>query len=174
MIIRPETSADYEAIAKVVEAAFGRENEARLVGLLREPPSYVPALALVAEEAGRIVGHVMISYATLRREHDEVRVLSLAPLAVLPECQKEGIGAALMREGIARADALGEPLIVLLGHPAYYPQFGFERARQHGIEPPSAHIPDAAFMMLRLANYDRSLRGDIVYSPAFEVVAETA
>jgi predicted N-acetyltransferase YhbS len=63
--------------------------------------------------------------------------------------------------------------VIVEGIPAYYPQFGFERARQHGIEPPSAHIPDAAWMVLRLANYDLSLRGDVVYSPAFEVVAPT-
>jgi putative acetyltransferase len=65
-------------------------------------------------------------------------------------------------------------VVIVEGIPAYYPRFGFERARLHGIEPPSPHIPDAAFMMLRLANYDPSLRGDIVYSPAFDVVAEPA
>jgi len=167
VIIRPEQLEDYEAIARVVRAAFeGRPNEARLVELLRAPPTYIPELALVAGEDGAIVGHIMISYATL--EGDETRqVLSLAPVSVAPERQGEGIGGALMRESIARADALGEPAIVLLGHPMYYPRFGFESARALGIEPPSPRFPDAAWMARKLSKYDARWRGRGVYPSAF-------
>ncbi len=166
MTIRPERPADYDRIAVVVAAAFGRENEARLVGLLRDLPNYVPELALVAEEDGAVVGHIMISYVTL--QGDEARqVLSLAPVAVAPERQGEGIGGALIREAVARADALGEPLVVLQGHPAYYPRFGFERARPLGIEPPGPHVPDAAWMARKLSKYDARWCGRVVYPPAF-------
>ena len=111
MIIRPEQPADYEAIAQVVQAAFGRENEARLVELLRAPETYIPELALVAEEDGVVVGHIMTTYVTLEGASTR-RVLSLAPLAVVPERQKDGIGGVLMRESIARAaGARGEGVL---------------------------------------------------------------
>jgi putative acetyltransferase len=168
--IRPEQKADYAAVAAVVEEAFGDPNVARLVELLRASEYYVPELALVAED-GAVVGHIMFSYVTLLRAHDERRVLCLSPLAVRPEQQRKGIGAALVRAGIARAEEHGEPLVIVEGIPAYYPKFGFERARLHGIEPPSEKILDAAFMVLRLTGYDPSLRGQIIYSPAFDIVS---
>jgi putative acetyltransferase len=171
--IRPEQPADYEAIAQVVEAAFGDPNVVRLVERIRESEHYVAELSLVAERDGHVVGHMMFSYVTLRRAHDEKPVLVLSPLAVRPDCQKDGVGTALVRAGIAEAEARNEPLVIVEGIPAYYPRFGFERARLHGIEPPSAHIPDAAFMVLRLTNYEPSYRGMIIYSPAFDVVSAT-
>jgi len=170
--IRPETPADHEAIARVVAAAFDDENVVRLVERIRESEFYVPELSLVAEQDGAVVGHIMFSCVTLRCANDEKRVLILSPLAVSPERQKEGIGSALVNAGIAGAEAHNEPLVIVEGIPAYYPRFGFERARPLGIEPPSPHIPDAAFMILRLFNYDSSLCGTIAYSPAFDIVSE--
>ncbi len=146
----------------------------RLVERIRASEFYVPVLALVAERDGAIAGHVMFSYVTLRREHDEKRVLILSPLAVSPAAQREGIGSALVRSGIAGAESRGEPLVIVEGIPTYYPRFGFERARTHGIEPPTTKIPDAAFMVLWLSTYEPSLRGTIAYPRAFDVVAETA
>ncbi len=171
LAIRPERPKDYESVARVVEGAFGDANVARLVDRIRDSEHYVPGLSLVAEREGEIVGHVMFSYVTLRRERDEMPVLILSPLAVTPERQKDGIGSALVKAGIVGAEARNEPLVIVEGIPAYYPRFGFERAREYGIEPPSAHIPDAAFMVLRLSNYEPGLRGTVVYSPAFDVVA---
>ena len=162
--IRQETSADYQAVSRVVAAAFGRENEARLVERLRETPNYVPELSLVAEEDGAIVGHVMFTYVTL---DDDERVLCLAPLSVTPERQKDGIGGALIKEGAARADALREPLVVLVGHPAYYPRFGFEQARPLGLEPPPG-THDAVFMALKLSAYDAKVRGRVSWPAVFE------
>ncbi len=166
--IRAEAPSDHEAISTIVEAAFGRRMEARLVELLRESDCYLPDLTLVAEQGGEIVGHVMISYATLRRADDEVRVLSLAPFAVAPKRQNDGIGSALMRESISRADETKEPLVMLIGHPNYYPRFGFERARPLGIEPPPPGAPDAVFMVRKLSNYDESYQGQLIYPQAFE------
>ena len=167
MIIRTEQPADYAAISRVVAAAFGRENEARLVERLRETPNYVPELALVAEENAAVAGHVMFTYVTLEDNDDARRVLCLAPLSVTPERQNGGIGGALIREGVARAGALGEPLVVLTGHPGYYPRFGFEPARPLGLEPPPG-TPDAAFMVLRLSQYNPNVRGRVSWPTVFE------
>jgi putative acetyltransferase len=167
VVVRPERPADHAAIAEVVEAAFGQPNEVKLVELVRESDGYVPELALVAEQDGAIVGHTMFTYVTLRGEEDR-EVLLLAPVAVAPQRQSLGIGSALVRAGLERADARHEPLVVVQGHPTYYPRFGFESARSHGIKPPSPDIPDAAFMVLRLAAYDARHRGQIVYPPAFD------
>jgi putative acetyltransferase len=141
---------------------------------LRSSEGYVPELSLVAEDDGGVIGFIMFSYVSLQRENGDRPVLCLSPLAVQPEQQRRGIGAALVREGVARAEQREEPLVIVEGIPAYYPQFGFERARSYGLEPPSDTIPDAAFMVLRLAQYDRSLRGKIVYSPPFDAVAPPA
>lgn len=149
-----------------MQAAFGRANEARLVELLRAPETYIPELALVAEENDTIVGHIMTTYVTLEGESTR-RLLSLAPVSVVPERQRDGIGGALMRESIARADAMSEPLIVLLGHPSYYPRFGFESARVLGIEPASPQYADAAWMARKLSKYDAKYRGRVVYPGAF-------
>jgi putative acetyltransferase len=168
MIIRPERTSDYDGIAAVVEAAFKQPDEARLVEALRRAGHVVPELTLVAEDESDIVGHVMQSYVTLRGDEDR-RVLALAPLAVAPARHRDGIGGALMRETIRRADERGEPLIVLLGHPAYYPRFGFENARALGVEPPAPAFPDAAFMVRKLAAYDERYRGTVIYPPEWGI-----
>jgi putative acetyltransferase len=162
MIIRPEESNDHTGIATVVEAAFGQPDEARLIEALRRAGHVVPELTLVAVDGDDIIGHVMQSYVTLRRDED-LRVLAQAPLAVVPARQRDGIGGALMRETIRLADERREPLIVLLGHPAYYPRFGFENARALGIEPPTPAFPDAAFMVRRLSAYEPRYRGAVIY-----------
>lgn len=168
MIIRPEHPSDYDRITAVIEAAFGQPDEAQLVDALRGAGHAIPELTLVAEHDSIIVGHVMQSYVTLRGDEDR-RVLALAPLAVAPARQRDGIGGALMRETVRRADERGEPLIVLLGHPAYYPRFGFENARALGIEPPVPSFPDAAFMVRRLSAYDEPVRGIVVYPPEWGI-----
>lgn len=168
MIIRPETPQDHAAIARVVAAAFGRADEARLVEALRDAGHLVPELTLVAEDAGEVVGHVMQSYVTLRGDEDR-RVLALAPLSVTPERQSDGIGSALTRATVRLADLRGEPLIVLLGHPTYYPRFGFQNARALGVEPPTPDFPDAAFMVKRLSSYDAAYRGTVVYPPEWGI-----
>lgn len=169
MIVRPETPDDFEAIQALVAAAFGRGNEAELVRLLRASDAYLPELALVAEIDDEIAGHILISYVTLLNDDEEFQVLSLAPLAVLPERQNSGIGGALVEAGLEIADERGEPLVVLLGHPEYYPRFGFEVASGYGIEPPYDGVRDAAFMVRRLSAYDARYRGRIQYPSAFEV-----
>lgn len=169
MLIRPETPADFDAIRAVVAAAFTSDVEAKLVDDIRSDPCYRPELALVAEEDGEIVGHVMINHAELHDGETVHRIAMLSPLAVAPARQKDGIGSALVRGAVARTDALGDPVMVLEGSPAYYPRFGFVDARTLGI---TIHLPDwappEAGQALPLSAYDPALRGTVVYPPPFE------
>ena len=171
--IRAEQPDDYDAIAEVVAAAFGSRAEAQLVEAIRASPHYVPELALVAELDGRIVGHVMISFTAIRDEKTERWIAQLSPLAVAPHVHGQGIGSALVRAACAMADDRGEPVVVLEGNPVYYGRFGFEPAAGHHIELPlpSWAPPDAA-QVLRLKNDDPSIRGRVVYPPAFDGVTD--
>lgn len=167
MIVRPETPADRDAVREVQETAFGEVREAELVDAVRASDRYVPELSLVAEEDGEVVGHVMLSYVDL----GDARVLCLAPVGVRPERQGRGIGGALVREALQLADERGEPLVVLIGNPAYYGRFGFRPAEELGLEHPTPVAP-GVFQAIPLAAYDPRLRGRLVYPPAFDVVAE--
>jgi putative acetyltransferase len=172
--IRQEIAADFPAIDTVVREAFGSQVEVDLVHGIRASENYVPELALVAERDRKIIGHTMLSYIALddagQRRH---RVLSLSPLAVSPDAQKQGIGSALIAEAVRRADARGEPLIVLEGSPDYYPRFGFKYAPNYGIsiDLPSWARKEAA-MVYPLSAYDPDVKGHVVYPPAFHPAAE--
>jgi putative acetyltransferase len=157
----------------VVERAFGGPVETQLVDAIRASPNFVPEWSLVALVDNQIVGHVLVSYVMLHDVNAQDRICSLAPLAIDPDHQRRDIGGALTRAVIARVDDAGEPLIVLEGHPEYYPRFGFEPAAPLGIhiELPSWAPPDAA-QVRRLRAYDPSIRGRVVYPPAFDVAAE--
>jgi putative acetyltransferase len=168
MRIRAEAPADWQAIAELTEAAFGRPVEARLVEAIRSSQEFVPELSLVAEQdGGGIVGHAMLSYVRLEERE---RLLMLAPLSVLPEAQGHGTGSALVRELLARAERLGEPLVLVVGHAGYYPRFGFRRATTLGLKAPIAGMPDEAFMAIPLAGYEPRLRGRVILPPAFAEV----
>lgn len=169
MIIRPETSADRDAIARVVAAAFESEAEAILVERIRASDRFIPGLSIVAEEADEVVGHVMVSYAELEDEGTRRRVPIMAPVAVCPDHQRSGIGKAMVRDALARADAMGEPLVVLQGDPGYYGMLGFEPSAPHGIH---QDLPDwapaEAAQVHRLSGYDPGIRGRLVLPEAFD------
>jgi putative acetyltransferase len=121
--IRPESSANYAAIREVNRLAFGRDAEARLVDQLRDEGH--ARLSLVAEDDGRAIGHILFSALLIQREFDMVEALALAPVAVVPDRQRQGVGAALVRAGLERCRVLGHGIVVVLGDPAWYPRFGF-------------------------------------------------
>jgi putative acetyltransferase len=123
IIIRPETSADHEAIRHVNRLAFGQDDEARLVDALRDG-GYLQ-LSLVAEQAGQVIGHILFSDLPILTDAGIVPALALAPLAVLPEYQNQGIGSALVRKGLDECRQQGHKIAVVLGHPHFYPRFGF-------------------------------------------------
>ncbi len=166
-VIRPEVPTDAEAIREIHRRAFGRDAEAALVDAVRASPGYLPDLSLVAEAAGVLVGHLLLSAIAIRTERGDVPALALAPVAVLPERQGQGVGTALIEHGLERARAAGHRLVVVVGHPTYYPRFGFAPARPRGLEAPFP-VSDAAFMALALApGALDGLRGTVVYPPAF-------
>jgi putative acetyltransferase len=169
MTFRTERPEDRRVIAEVVEAAFGSSAEAELVDDIRESEYFIPELSVVAQTGPRIVGHVMVSYATLHTPVGKRRVAMLSPLAVDPAFRRRGIGSALVRKVTAEADARAEPLVVLEGSPRFYGRLGFEHSLLYGIEItlPSWAPPEAA-QVLRLSNYDPSIRGQVAYPPAFD------
>jgi putative acetyltransferase len=110
----------------------------------------------------------MLSYVEL--DDSSRRVLELGPMSVEPERQRRGIGSALVREALRRAEDRSEPLVLVLGHPTYYPRFGFSPASELGIAPPDPSIPDEVFMAIALRAYDPALRGRVAFPPAFSSV----
>ena len=146
MDIRPEIRADAGAIDALHRLAFADasrgyegEDETRMVGDLRAGPNYLPELSLVAVEGGAVVGHVVFTQVDFVPDdgaRPEVKVLSLAPLGVLPRVQGQGIGTRLVDTGIRRASVRPEPLVVVLGAPAYYRRFHFAPAVDAGIRCP--------------------------------------
>ena len=171
-VIEPEQPADVAAIRDVVARAFARQAEVPdLVELIRASPQYVPELALVARIGPTVAGFVMLSHAELVAAAGRHDVLTLSPLAVAPEFERRGIGSALVRAGIAAADAAGAGLIVLEGNPAYYGRFGFTPARAAGVtmDLPDWAAPEAA-QVYRLRAYRPVVNGRLVYPPAFDIL----
>jgi putative acetyltransferase len=167
VLIRPERTADHEQVFRVVELAFGQPAEARLVEALRRSPAFIPELSLVAVEHERVVGHILLSRVAIRSEATAHDALSLAPMAVLPERQRAGIGSALVERGLAEARRLGHRLLVVVGHPEYYPRFGFVPGGPFGIRIPFEVSP-GAFMVRELqAGALAGVRGEVEYPPEF-------
>jgi len=163
--VRPETPADYASVRRVHEYAFEQAAEADLVEALRRTVrSY---LSLVAEVDGRVVGHIFFSPVTVESGPAAFTALGLAPMAVLPEHQRRGVGTALVRQGLAACAASGHPLVVVLGHPSYYPRFGFEPAAPRGLRS-EYDVPDEVFMVAELEPGALAGRGGLVkYHAAF-------
>ena len=147
MIIRHEEPHDIAAIRQVNEQAFGGSGEANAIEALRDRGA--ATLSLVAEIDDRVVGHLFFTPAAIETADHTWPALGLAPLAVLPEYQRQGIGSALMKAGLAECARLGYERVIVLGHPEYYPRFGFMRASLYGIRP-EWEAPDEAFMVLEL------------------------
>jgi putative acetyltransferase len=145
--LRPEADDDRAQVWRVNELAFGRPDEAAVVEALRGAGPAI--LSLVAVRGGAVVGHILFSPVTIASPAGELAAVGLAPMAVAPEAQRTGVGSRLVRAGLEALRRAGHDVVVVLGHPAYYPRFGFERASRHGLswEHPCA---DEAFMVLAL------------------------
>jgi putative acetyltransferase len=142
--------------------ADGTPGEATLVGWLRADAGWVPELSMVAEVDGQVVGHVVCTRGTV----DGSPALGLGPLSVDPAHQRSGVGSALVHAVLGGADALGEPLVVLLGDPAYYRRFGFRPASEVGIVAPEPAWGDL-FQARTLAAHDPALTGTFAYAAPF-------
>ncbi len=172
MLIQRETSAHTAAIRTVTAAAFTRPGqpdrtpaEATLVDELRASDGWLPRLSLVAVDSAGVVGHVLGSRARV----DSAPVLAVGPLSVHPDHQGRGVGLALMHAVLGAADALDEPLVVLLGDPRYYSRFGFRLAEEYGIIPP---VPKwrPHFQVRTLTAFTPELRGQFAYAEPFDRV----
>jgi len=166
--VRPEAPGDARAIARVHERAFGRPDEARLVEALRESTAYLPDLSLAAEVGGEVAGHVMLTRGVVE-DGDGARafVLVLAPIGVLPERQRAGVGSALVWAALAAADGMGAPLVTVLGDPVFWSRFDFVAAYRHGIAPPTPIPGDAFQARARGRGPDPGIRGTLVYPAPF-------
>jgi putative acetyltransferase len=160
--IRAETPADIASVRAVNLAAFPGPEEADLVDRLRADGDVV--VSLVATAGGAAVGHVLFSRLPIETAGGIVAGAALAPVAVLPERQRQGIGGALVREGLRRCRAAGIAAAVVLGHPGYYPRFGFSAAAAHRLRAP---FSGEAFMALALAPGALDAPGTLRYARAF-------
>jgi putative acetyltransferase len=146
LTVRPETIEDIPWVRILHERAFEQAVEADIVDKLRQ---FCPeTLSFVAEDEGRVVGHILFTPAAIESDMKVIQGMALAPMAVLPERQREGIGTRLVRHGIKVLQDRSCPFVIVLGHPEYYPRFGFELASKYGITCQWEGVPDEAFMML--------------------------
>ena len=164
--IRKEKPSDIASIRRVNIKAFGREGEAELVDRLRDRG--VLTVSLVAEEAGEVVGHIAFNPVDVTSESSSFRALTLAPLAVLPAYQNKGIGSQLVSAGLQECRRLGHNVIVVVGHPGFYPRFGFVRASSKGLEC-EFEAPDDVWMVAELEPDALAGRtGRVTFQPEFK------
>jgi putative acetyltransferase len=162
--IRAEETEDIDAVRRVNELAFGQPDEAALVDALRAVSD--PQISLVAVADGQVVGHIFFSPVSIEGDSTS-SALGLAPMAVLPEYQRQGIGSQLVRDGLRECQRLGCNVVVVLGHPEYYPRFGFVPASQKGLRS-EYPVPDEVFMVAELKpGALGGRRGLVKYRPEF-------
>jgi putative acetyltransferase len=162
-LIRSEIAGDEASINALNRLAFGGPGEWQIIARLRQ--AKLIALSLVAEEKGRIVGHILFSWLPVRIDSRDVAAVALAPMAVHPDRQRRGIGSRLVREGLKRLPALGATAVIVLGHPHFYPRFGFSSAMARNLAGP---FSGEAFMALELEpGALRGENGKVTYPAAF-------
>jgi predicted N-acetyltransferase YhbS len=172
--VRSERPTDTGPIDAVIRAAFTSagmgdgEPETRLVSAVRAAAGFDPRLSLVAEVAGGVVGHLLLSPCQIVTAGGNLAALALAPLSVVSGLESHHVGTRLMRAGLVAARCTDAVAVVVLGHPRYYARFGFRPAAEFGIEAPWPVDP-RAFRVLRLR--DGSLAGVVRYPSAFDAVA---
>lgn len=163
ILIRPEVTADREAIGQVNRLAFGQPDEARLVDELREG-GFV-RVSLVAESQGQVVGHILFSELPIVSDSEVTPALSLAPLAVLPEFQRQGIGQQLVTAGLEACRKGRHRIVIVLGHQAFYPRFGFSAKLAAPLQSPFA---GDSFMAVELeVGALNGVVGRVCYPPPF-------
>lgn len=171
--IRKETPEDYREVIELTARAFENMpfadgDEDRLVERLRKAPNFISELSLVAELEGKIVGHILFTPAIIDNEQKQFKTLVLGPVSVLPEFQKLGIGSKLIKAGHKKAVECGFDSVILLGHPGYYPRFGYKPASGWGIKTHYQLPSDDVFMAAELAeNALKNVSGMVIFPPEF-------
>jgi putative acetyltransferase len=163
LTIREENTSDAQPIHAINKAAFGHPDEADLVDQLRAEGAVL--LSLVAELEQQIVGHILFSRMSIETTAGSIPAVALAPVAVLPDCQRQGIGKQMIRHGLELLRERGERIVIVLGHPEYYRQFGFSTEKAHSLQSP---FPPEAYMAIELVpGALEDIRGRVRYPAAF-------
>ncbi len=163
--IRAESVGDIEAVRRMNVLAFGREDEARIVDRMRERG--VALISLVAVMDDQVVGHALFSPVDVVGETAVSPSIALGPIAVLPEMQKQGIRGKLIQAGLKACRDAGHGAVFVLGHPTYYPRFGFRPTKPHGISC-EFPVPDEVFMVVELVPGSlENVQGTVTYQPEF-------
>jgi len=165
-MIRDEAESDAAAVRALLMAAFESPVEAGIVDVLRLACS--DRISLVAEHESEVAGHILFTPVEIGAAAGVVRGYGLAPLAVRPDRQRRGIGSRLVHAGLARVREAGAPFVIVIGHPDYYPRFGFAPASRHGVRCQWPDIPDAAVMLLVLDPARTPFEGEARYRPEFD------
>ena len=164
ILIRKEANDDFKAIKDVNDLAFGQNQEGDLIDKLREKAEFSGELSLVALLGDKIIGHILFFQVSIISEKVISASLSLGPMAVLPDYQNKGIGGELIRAGLNKAKELGFKSVVVLGHPEYYPRFGFRKASEWNIKDPFG-APEEAMMAIELEKGSLDFGGGIIDYP---------
>jgi len=170
--IRPETSEDYPTIFKLVEEAFAEmqyssHTEQFIVEKLRKTDAYIPELSLVAEQDGKIVGHIILSKIKIDNGHQQFDALILGPVSVWPNLHGQGIGSQLIKMSHKVAKALGHNIVTLLGHKDYYPRFGYQLMKDYGISLPHEAAPENCMVIELTQGALDGVSGQVIYSKPF-------
>lgn len=147
--VRSEIENDYFQIKRVNDSAFGQENESKLIESLRKLGAFIPELSIVALKDNLIIGHILFFPVNINTGTSTYETLALAPMSVLPEYQNKGIGSKLVISGLEKSKGLGYKSVVVLGHPDFYPKFGFKPAVTWGIKS-NYNVPDDVYMAIEL------------------------
>ena len=173
IIIRQETPDDYAKVIELTEKAFetmefSDQKEGQLVEKLRKATTFIPELSLVAELKNQLVGHILFTPLVIDNGQLQFQSLVLGPVSVLPEFQKQGIGGQLIVAGHQKARELGFESVILIGHPEYYPRFGYKTASGFGLKVSMELPSDDVFMAVELTeNALSEISGMVVFPPEF-------
>ena len=165
-MIRPERTTDYRAIDSLLNAAFEQDSESLLVHELRTTHDFISALSLVLEIKNHVSGYLLLYPIRINSDKNRIKSLALAPMAILPEYQNQGWGGNLVEYSLAQAKLKGWDSVIVLGHPNYYPKFGFQPASKFAVHGPFK-VPDEVFMALELKPRALESGGDVVYPEPF-------
>jgi putative acetyltransferase len=168
--VRPEIQADFAAVREMLLLAFPDEDVAALVENLRQTPGYDPNLSLIAEIDARVIGHVMFTLVVIDIGRASVPALTLAPLAVNPTWQNQGIGSLLVNKGLQACRSLGHRIVTVIGHPAYYPRFGFVLASSLNISMTHGKRDEAKMVIGLTPDALDGVRGTVHFPSTFDEI----